>query len=116
MTLNLRNNISQFVTEDYWKSHYSGFISYPKLQYNILNEWAGNIEWSIASQYFNINIIIYRGNTKSIYWGHDNIDKNKRIVFIMNKNDIHFNPLIFVNNNKNHYTFKYSKLISEILQ
>ena len=97
MVMKFRNSIAHFCTYERWKSLYSSFISYENIQHNLLNEWAGNVEWQITADYLDIKIVIFRETDNSLYWGFDenNINHSQRYIFILNKNDNHFEPIIY---------------------
>ena len=64
--------------------------NYSEVKYNLLHEWAGNIEWNIVTDYLDINIAIFREKDQSLYWyNFDNneikYDPNKRLILILNK-------------------------------
>ena len=119
MPNDLRLNLIKYVTPKIWDKKYSHIISYEKLHHNLLHAWAGNIEWCIVADYFKINIIIIRDSSNSLYWGHDSIQNDRKIIFIINKEDIHFEPLVYKHSTspyKEQYSFQYSKNIKRLLK
>ena len=57
--------------------------------------------------YDNIKIVIFRETDQSLYWGFDENDiiPSKRYVFILNKNDNHFEPIVYKKNQNFQYIF-----------
>tara|TARA_Y100000389_G_C17432894_1_gene503795 strand:- start:306 stop:875 length:570 start_codon:yes stop_codon:yes gene_type:complete len=115
--LSLLNSIS----EDYYKKELSGFVNKNTLITNLVdyNSWAGSIEWKIVVDYLKINIIMFRKSTDSIYcgWGIDNFNPSYKTIFILNIGDIHYDPIIFMNDNKIQSIFKSSTpIINKIIE
>ena len=110
--IQFRKAVAASVQKDVWKSVYSDFISYEELQNNLLNYgvWASNIEWKCVSDFLNINILFLRTKTDSVYcgWGFDNLNVQNKIIFIVNSNDNHYDPLILQKHEKNQHAFHYA--------
>ena len=111
-----RKNVSTYCTKSVWKEHFSHVIAYDNLQYNIMNQWAGNIEWRLIEDYFDINIIIVRDNTNSIYYGLDHLDPDKKIIMVKNVNDCHYEPYLYKDASGNDkYVFRMGDKIKQFL-
>ena len=99
MAHSFRKSIHEYFTHSIWSKYYSNFSSYAAIRNSILFEWAGNIEWQIVSDYLHIKIVIFRETDQSLYWGfdenNDSIQNDKRVLFILNTNDSHFEPIIY---------------------
>ena len=112
----LRKNIFNFFTYEYYEKHYKGFGEYSDIKNNILFEWAGNIQWKIMCDFLDIQIIIFREKTNSLYWGYDKPSFDKKLIFILNTNDNHFEPICFHKNSNFQYIFHYNNYILSLLK
>ena len=119
MANDMRKVLYDYTTYDLWKKSYSGFCTYDKLKHNLLYEWAGNVEWKVMSDYLGIQIIILRDIDKSLYWGFDaenGAQPTKKVILILNKNDNHFEPILYDKKYKYQYTFHLSESLYNILK
>lgn len=121
MVKKLRNALSSYVTNEYWEKELSGFIEKDKIKNNLsmYNEWASSTEWKVVVDYMKINIIMFRQSTDNIYcgWGIDNFNPNYKTIFILNIGDSHYDPIIFINNDKIKTIFNYSSpIIHKIIE
>ena len=94
MAQKFRQNLYDYFSRDIWSQKYKCFCKYESIKYNLLHEWAGNIEWNIVTDYLDINIAIFREKDQSLYWyNFDNneikYDPNKRLILILNKYCFH---------------------------
>jgi len=112
----LRQSLYNFLTFEHYNKYYKNFDDYNNIKRNILFEWAGNIEWAIMCDYLNIQIVIFREKTNDLYWGFDTINMSKKLIFILNTNDNHFEPIVFMNKNKIQYIFYYNDHIIKLLK
>lgn len=117
MAHDLRKSLRSYCSYDNWHRLYRHVCSYELLCHNILFEWAGNIEWKILSDFLNIQIIIFRDFDSSLYWGYEGgvIDPNKKVIFILNRNDNHFEPVVYQKPDRLQYVFKMSNSIHSLL-
>ena len=119
MVHNFRKSIYDYFTFDVWKTYYSHFSHYSSIQNSILYEWAGNIEWKIVSDYLNIQIVIFRESDNSLYWGFDldnDVKADKRVMFILNTRDSHFEPILYNKSSGYQYIFHMNPSIHSLLK
>lgn len=121
ISYNLRNVLHSYFTFDMWKQKYQYFCNYEHTKNSLISpeKWAGNIEWKIVSDYLDIQVIVFREYDQSLYWGfdlQDEIQPNKRVLFVLNKNDNHFEPILYKKNDKYQYIFHLTPQIHNLLK
>ena len=118
MSQDLRHCLKNTFTYDIWKNSYSQYERFSTIQNNLLHEWAGNIEWKITADYLDIQIVIFRQNTSSLYWGfEENILPNqKRTIFILNIDDNHFEPIFYRKAESYQYIFHMNTQLHSFLK
>ena len=109
------------VPYDMWSHKYKHFCTFESIKYSLLYEWAGNIEWKIVCDYLDIHIVVFREKDCSLYWFNFDTkdiqhDPNKRLIFILNKHDSHFQPILYKKCSQIQYLFHFTPTIIHFLK